>query len=747
MKNFASFFSSLADVAECITFTHNDKTTILSGKELQLCALKIAGLMKKRSGDGLVLIGLKHGVNAVSAFLSCLLSGMTPAYIPHPSGKISPEDYCYKINHLIKAHNPQTVLLEEEHRPFFPEHGIEIITSESIKRAPAIKSFDYPKNPCFAQFSSGSTGIPKGIKYSFSELLQHIDDFSTTLQLQGTERFISWLPLYHDMGLIACLLLPLIKNCSIHFISPFEWVLNPVCLLEKISEFKATHLWMPNFAFRLLSRKVKKFSGDLSSIKMISSCAEPTEASALRFFYEIFRKNGLKSDCFAVTYAMAENIFAMTHWNFDIGKKNFSLIIDEKEAGRGVVRKTASLDSGREVVSCGTRLNHTEIKIAAGEGKIGDILIKSPYMVNSYWHKPENAIDENGWFNTGDMGFLDENGHLFVTGRSTDMIICHGVNIFPQDVENLINDIEGVYPGRNVCFGVENTDMGTQDVVILAEVKADCDYIETKKKISRKLGSILEIPPAAIHLLPHKWLLKTSSGKICRSMNRKKYLDELCRNNHKATKPEVFEKWCIKCDKLPDSPSLINEISAILYDIYGLGVGNDTRVDHLLSSLEIVELVSILRNRYSLELPPEWRNRFELADLPSIEKWIRKHQPMSWHEILGTNNFHIYPAEKVPYKIKKASLFNHDSRILVFGSCFADRIVAYLVRNGYKASLNPRGMYYTPRGLYQEISHILEKERTEDDFLALNENGKWSCPYLSIINQGNLTVAKKRKTF
>lgn len=520
--SFRRFLEELTNREEILSLRIGSEIKSVRGADFHRGISRWSVQLSHLAESSLVLIALEHSDDLIFSFFACLRMNLIPAYCAHPSAKVDPRDFTSKLEALVKTHQPHALVIDSHFTDLTTKlsRSLEVIIPVEPATLPIER--EIPINPNFAQFSSGSTGVPKGILYRWNQLEQHVGEFSKTLRLQPHHRFISWLPLYHDMGLIACLMTPLIHQNHIHLISPFEWISNPRLLFQDSSQFQSTHSWMPNFAFQLLKAKVPAANLDLSSFQCLSSCAEPVDAQVVKDFYKHFNQAGLNPHCLGSTYAMAENIFAMTHRQFDLSTDSWYLSLNESAYQNE--RIEFQDHSRRQVVSCGPPLASVDLKISAESSMIGEILIRSPYTVDSYWHRDAEILDKEGFFNTGDRGFLHE-GELYVTGRSSDLIIHRGINLYPQDVEAILNQIEGLYRGRNVVFGVYNQETGTEDVIALAEVLPCTDTTVLIDEVYEKIAHHFDFTPSDIRLLPHMWLRKTSSGKISRNLNRKKYLD------------------------------------------------------------------------------------------------------------------------------------------------------------------------------------------------------------------------------
>jgi acyl-CoA synthetase (AMP-forming)/AMP-acid ligase II len=343
------------------------------------------------------------------------------------------------------------------------------------------------------------------------------------------------------MGLIAGFLMPILLGIPLVLMSPFDWVRAPARLLQAVSQYRGTLSWLPNFAYNFCAQKIRErdLEGvDLSSWRAVINCSEPMYLKSHQMFLQRFQPYGLKSTALATCYAMAENVFAVTQ-----GGIQDPVTVDRISQTAYFSEKLARPASGDEpniaMLSAGLPIDGTQVcifseqRVSLPERHIGEIALQSNCMLTGYYNRPdatEKAFHQ-GWYLTGDLGYMAK-GEIFVTGRKKDLIIVGGKNIYPQDLENLANEVPGIYPGRVVAFGVVNDDSGTEDVVIVAEAEANGMLSsEIREELADQIrmhvthGS--DIALRYVQVVEHGWLLKTSSGKIARSANREKYLKEL----------------------------------------------------------------------------------------------------------------------------------------------------------------------------------------------------------------------------
>jgi len=496
-----------------------------------------------------VVIILEHSEALIYSFIGAILSGKIPAIMPFLSEKISPERYRADLANLISVTQPAAIVTSSKFEPEIQqavskESSVRtIILTKDVSEPRAIEFDSFtgltcsPESITLLQHSSGTTGLQKGVALSHTALLNQIDAYRTAIHLSPVDVVISWLPLYHDMGLIAGFLLPLLSGVPLVLMSPFDWVRAPQRLFHAVSQYGGTLTWLPNFAYNFCAQKVRErhMEGiDLSSWRALINCSEPVRQESHELFFEKFQKYGLKSSALHTCYAMAENVFGVTQSDIETGP-SFEQIDQLEFVQNHKILQAKTDQPSIRLLSSGKPISNTEVRIVdlkghpMAEREIGEITLKSNSMLTGYFHRQdltEKAFHQ-GWYLTGDFGFISK-GELFVTGRKKDMIIVGGKNIYPQDIETLVNQVSGVHAGRAVAFGVFDEDQGTEEVIVVAEID-DCSP-EQKDHMAKEICELVSKNSAVVlrivHLVGPKWLLKTSSGKISRSANREKYLKE-----------------------------------------------------------------------------------------------------------------------------------------------------------------------------------------------------------------------------
>jgi acyl-CoA synthetase (AMP-forming)/AMP-acid ligase II len=500
-------------------------------------------------GEVVILI-LRHGIDLVNAFYGAVLHGSIPSIMPFLTEKLLPERYRSSLASLVGITKPVAIItypeFEGEVRAALkPGDSVRaVITSDQVK---PVTSPDYlamsglkrsPDDIVLLQHSSGTTGLQKGVALSHRAVFNQIDSYSHSIRLTPDDVVVSWLPLYHDMGLIAGFLMPVLAGIPLVLMSPFDWVRAPYRLMQAVSHYRGTLCWLPNFAYNFCAQKIRDrhMEGvDLSSWRAVINCSEPMRWDSHRLFLERFAPFGFSERALTTCYAMAENVFAVTQGG--IASPITVDVVDREALQKNLVAKPAV--PGRpevKMLSAGPPIDSTKVRVFSEEGvdvserSIGEIALFSDCMLTEYFNRPGETKKAfvDGWYLTGDYGYIAD-GEVYITGRKKDLIIVGGKNIYPQDIEQLAMEAPGVHPGRLAVFGVFNEKLGTEDVVVVAEVNTDNplekERIEDAVRENVTRGS--DVTLHQVYLVGRNWLVKTSSGKTSRSANREKFLAEI----------------------------------------------------------------------------------------------------------------------------------------------------------------------------------------------------------------------------
>jgi len=502
-----------------------------------------------KKGEVIILI-LQHGEDLVYSFWGAILHGAIPSIMPFLTEKLAPEKYRADLASLISITKPTTIITYPE---FENEIRSALIEGDSVKNIILTNQIETESNINFdslqgmnasqedivvLQHSSGTTGLQKGVALSHRAILNQLNSYSKTIQLnKENDVIVSWLPLYHDMGFIACFIMPVILQIPLVLMSPFDWVRAPYKLLQSVSQYQGTLSWLPNFAFNFCAQKIRERNLEnvnLSTWRAIINCSEPVHVESHNLFFEKFSSYGLNYSAMQTCYAMAENVFAVTQSPLDK-----TPVIDEIDRETFMTQRLAlkgKPDSAiLKMTSSGKPLPNVKIKVVdesfneVDERVVGEIAVQSDCMLTEYFNRPdatESAI-KNDWYLTGDYGYLAD-GELYVSGRKKDLIIVGGKNVYPQDLESLAGEVAGVRKGRCVAFGMYDQESGTEEVVIIAESESgESDKELIADAIRKHVTKNSAVAVRHVKVVDETWILKTSSGKTARSANKEKFLKEL----------------------------------------------------------------------------------------------------------------------------------------------------------------------------------------------------------------------------
>jgi fatty-acyl-CoA synthase len=529
----------------------------LTGAELVQRSAQLADSYCKAPQAGVVLILLPHSVELFLLYLGLVLNGRLPAILPWPTNRIDPEKYRRNIVHqLSNLPAAQLITVPSLGRALRPDLPFVVTTcpiaagqddfailfsakSESPlpdQAAPLLRA-DAPSDALFLQFSGGTTGEQKCIVVTATMLANQLDHLRSALQFSQRDGVVSWLPMYHDMGLIACFWLPLWSGaCSTQF-AAVDWLMHPGLLFDFLTQYDATFCWLPNFAFAYLAaqRERTKKETNLANVRAFINCSEPVRQRSIDAFVDAFGSQGVRREQVQASYAMAENVFAVTQ--SPIGELLRTVSRSSIRAGAFEPQlHSYNLQDG-QYTSSGRPVSGTFVRIRDGAGDVcaeeapGEIEIRSQSLFSGYWGVlgfQSQILSNDGWYATGDYGFIHA-GNLFVVGRIKDIIMMGGVNVFPEDIEALISGVKGIYPGRVVAFGVDDQVQGTESLAIVAEMRGDFDprdAADLEGQIRHQVTSVLGITARYVRVVPERWILKSTAGKISRRETRRRFLGE-----------------------------------------------------------------------------------------------------------------------------------------------------------------------------------------------------------------------------
>ena len=465
----------------------------------------------------------------IAAWLAAAWVGRLPVFIAFPSRKVGPADYARRLDNYRQRFGPCLFVGEESERGLCPDLlTAAALTDDSWRpEAGTGGGTGDVDAPLFVQCGSGTTGLQKAVAITAGQLAAQIDHYRRILALDpARDRIVNWLPLYHDMGLVTAFLLPLLTRTPVLFIDTFEWAANPQWLLRVLERQRGTLCWLPNFAFALLARGEGEYN--LGSVRAFINCSEPVSAGA---FARFAARHGVDGSRLGVCYALAENVFAVSQTA--LGTAPEALLLERTALQRRQVVIRGRLRAGEPppegaaeavVFSCGPVIPGMAVRIRARPGEqVGEVDLGGVCAVRGYHNQPPEARD--GWLATGDLGFIHD-GALYLTGRVKDLIIHNGRNLYPQDLEEVVNGHPEVYPGRVAVAGLWEEGLDSERILVLFEPRETLS-LARREQAAGAIRELLDLRfdvPTEVHAVPRMWLRKTSSGKISRRANLEKFL-------------------------------------------------------------------------------------------------------------------------------------------------------------------------------------------------------------------------------
>jgi len=392
-----------------------------------------------------------------------------------------------------------------------------------------------PGDTALIQYTSGSTGDPKGVVLSHHNLLSNIRAMGETIEASSADTFVSWLPLYHDMGLIGAWLGSLYYGASLVIMSPLAFLADPARWLRTIHRHGATLSAAPNFAFELCLKNIQDedVEGlDLSSLRMLLNGAEPVSPKTVARFTERFLPYGFRPEAFAPVYGLAESSVGLAFP--PLGRLPIIDRIDRASLSRDGIAESADPASptALEFVACGRPLPGHEVRIVDDDGHEvpnryqGRLQFKGPSTTSGYFRDPEKTrtLFDGDWLESGDLAYIAE-GDAFITGRVKDVIIKAGRNIYPHELEETVGNVDGVRKGCVAVFPGKDERTGTEQLIVLAEtrLREPGEHEHLRQAITDASIALLDMPPDHIVIAPPHTVPKTSSGKLRRSAAREIY--------------------------------------------------------------------------------------------------------------------------------------------------------------------------------------------------------------------------------
>ncbi|WP_316178396.1 AMP-binding protein [Bradyrhizobium sp. SZCCHNRI1009] len=531
-----------------LTVLQDEATTLgtLSYGELAAKARQVArGLIARdiTAGDRIGLM-LPTSIDFFVAFFGILYAGAIPVPIYPPMRLSQLEDHLRRQTMILRNAGTRMLITMPEGRRLagllrsLVQSLVSVASVADIEASAAPAPLPHLKDAsatALIQYTSGSTGDPKGVVLSHAKLLANIRAMGTVMEAGSADVFVSWLPLYHDMGLIGAWLGCMHYAAPLYVMSPLSFLIRPQSWLWAMHRYHATFSASPNFGFELCLAKISDddLEGlDLGSLRMVANGAEPVSVQTLRQFAERFGRHGFPAKAMAPVYGLAENSVGLAFPPLGRGPVIDRINRDELSI-HGIAKPAPPGDTAvLEIPACGQPLPGHEIRVVdatgreLGERREGRIEFRGPSATSGYFRNETKTRElfHGDWLDTGDRGYM-VGGDIFVTGRVKDIIIRAGRHLYPQEIEQAVANIPGVHKGGVAVFGVPDRVSGTERVVVLVETRESDQprRLELQARAQEVVTDVAGTPPDEIVLAPPRTVPKTSSGKIRRSAARELY--------------------------------------------------------------------------------------------------------------------------------------------------------------------------------------------------------------------------------
>ncbi|MDI6830844.1 MAG: fatty acyl-AMP ligase [Actinomycetota bacterium] len=546
MKNarnvWESILKGLSHSERGLTILEEEGEKVYSPRELKEAA--------ERAACGLIRAGVEPGDRVgimaqttpatVITFLGCWAAGAVAVPLPLPMRAVDPASFIEQSRGRLERVGARLLALPETFMPMVGELGVGVrmVACEELSSGGGLPpASTTPEDVALVQFTSGSTSEPRGVVLTHANIMANARAIARKAKVTHHDRVVSWMPLYHDMGLIGFLVTALSCGTDLVLMSPQRFVSDPGLWLRALSDHRATITGGPNFSYALSTRVLEGGRAgdlDLSSLRLALNGAEPVDPEAMDGFVRAGSEYGLKPEVPYPVYGLAEATLAVT---FPQPGKRYRVdhVSRHDIEDAGVASPAEPGEEGtRALISLGTPLEGVGLRVLkedgseAGERELGEVCVSGPCVMQGYWGDEAataRAIRE-GWLHTGDLGYL-AGGELYLVGRIKDMVIIGGRNLFPEDVERCAERVSGMRKGNAVAFGVR-TRRGKERLVLVGETRLSCAEAarETARAVSEAVREEIGVPVREVILVPAGTLPKTSSGKKRRFLCRELYLGE-----------------------------------------------------------------------------------------------------------------------------------------------------------------------------------------------------------------------------
>ncbi|MBI4577394.1 MAG: fatty acyl-AMP ligase [Planctomycetes bacterium] len=511
-----------------------------------------AGALQRRgvARGELVMLLLPTTPDFLYVYFGLLLGGAVPVPLALPSGLGSGEDFTRRTARLATYLGARRLVTTVRMRDTLVAsvggaalEGLDTILAHELRQEARAGGTAFqvvavgPGDPALVQCTSGSTGQPKGAVLTHGNLVSNVYQIGWSLKVTPEDVSVCWLPLYHDMGLIGCLLFSLYWGLDAVFMSPYRFMKNPATWLRAVADHRGSISPAPNFAYAYTAERARDrhLEGlDLSCWRSALCGAEPISARVLAAFTRRFRPYGLPESACQPCYGLAEATLAVSF--HESGRPYRTDRISRSALVGRAVAEVVPRDEpdALEVVNLGRPMPETRVRVVGEEGAplpeggVGGIQVSGPTVMRGYHALPEltREVLRDGWLDTGDLGYLRD-GELRVTGRSKDIIVIRGRKFLPTDFEWAVEDLDGVRKGNVVAFGHWDPSGAGEGLYLVCETDLPEGPAREGlgREVRRRVAEVTGVTPAVVALVGRNTICRTSSGKLQRGLTRRRFLE------------------------------------------------------------------------------------------------------------------------------------------------------------------------------------------------------------------------------